>query len=206
MHNVYGALQHDPHFFFLGGTSELRVCSVKRLNKKEEVMQPSPSDSNSQAGLGSELSADVQQLGTSAGDRIHTELDARKGGVADQAKSLSSAITRTADGLDEGAPPWLKSAFQQGAQQVQRLADTLEQKDSRAILSDIQSIARNNPGTFLAGCAALGFVAARIFKAGAPGHSASQSPSRFPQLPVDEPSFRPSAQRDRSASPAGEFA
>lgn len=170
-------------------------------------MQPTPSDSGSaskdQGNLGSELSADVQHLGSTASDRIHSEVDARKGNAAEQAKSVSSAITRTADGLDEGAPQWLKSALEQGAQQVRRLADTLEQKDSRAILSDIQTIARDNPGTFLAGCAALGFVAARVFKAGAPGHSTGQ-PAKFPPAQVDEPLFRPTA--ERSPSSAGEFA
>ena len=171
-------------------------------------MQPTPTGSgpspDPSTGIGSELSADVQQLGSSASDRIHSEIDARKGSAAGQAQSLSSAIMRTADGLDESAPQWLKSAFQQGAQRVQRFADTLEQKDSRAILSDIQAMARDNPGTFLAGCAALGFAAARVFKAGAPGNSTS-SPPRFPPLQVDEP-FRPSSEHDRSANRTGEFA
>ena len=119
------------------------------------------------SGTRSELSGDVQQLGSSAANRLHSEVDARKGGAATQARSLSSAIERAGSELDDGAPQWLRSAFQQGATQIQRFADTLEQKDSREILSDVQNLARNNPGTFLAGCAALGFAAARVFKAGA---------------------------------------
>jgi hypothetical protein len=46
-----------------------------------------------------------------------------------QAQSVSAAIGQTADGLDENAPDWLKSALQQGAQRIQRLADSIEQKD-----------------------------------------------------------------------------
>lgn len=176
-------------------------------------MQPTPTGSgpspDPSTGIGSELSADVQQLGSSASDRIHSEIDARKGTAAVQAQSLSSAITRTADGLDESAPQWLKSALQQGAQRVQRFADTLEQKDSRAIVGEIQAMARDNPGTFLAGCAALGFAAARIFKAGAPENAGrsrpTSSPPQFPPLTVDEP-IRPFGEHDRSASRAGEFA
>ncbi len=157
----------------------------------------------STSGMSSELRSDAQQLGTTAGNRIHSELDARKGTAAQSAKSVGSAIERAAGELDQGVPEWLKSAFQQGAQQVQRLADTLEQKDSRQIVSDIQTMARNNPGTFLAGCAALGFAAARIFKAGADDGSSSyvqQSQTRFPPQQMDEPMFRSSGSVDPSLS------
>jgi hypothetical protein len=161
-------------------------------------MQSSPnttgSMSESTSGMGGEIRANVEQLSNSAGNRIHSELDARKGTAANQVRSLSSAIGQTAGQLDDGAPQWLKSAFQQGAQQAQRFADTLEQKDSRAILNDIQTMARNNPGTFLAGCAAIGFAAARIMKAG--GSQSSPAQAWQPQTPpaqMDEPMFRSSS-------------
>ncbi len=128
-------------------------------------MEQPPSQGAGQAG--NELREDAKQIGSTAASRLHSEVDARKGDAVGQARSVSSAIENAAGQLDEGAPAWLRSAFQQGAQQIQRLADTLEQKDSRAILSDIQSFARERPGTFLAACAATGFAAARVLKAGA---------------------------------------
>ena len=166
-----------------------------------------PSPSESVGGVPSELRSDAQQLSTSASDRIHREIDERKGTVADQAQSVSSAIQRAASELDDGAPQWLKSAFRQGAQQVQRLADSLEQKDSRQIISDIQTMARNNPATFLVGCAAVGFAAARIFKAGAPDSSPTSSrQTQLPPIQGEEPMFRSSGvDAPASPSPAGEF-
>jgi len=164
------------------------------------------SPSEKAGGVAGELRSDAEQLSTSASNRIHREIDARKGTAADQAQSVSSAIQRTASELDDEAPQWLKSALQQGAQQVQRLADSLAQKDSRQIMSDIQTMARNNPATFLVGCAALGFAAARILKAGAPDSSAT--PSRQTQRPPvqrEEPMFRSGANAPASPSPAGEF-
>lgn len=166
----------------------------------------SPSDNA--GGVRSELRSDAQQLGTSASNRIHSEIDARKGIAAEQVQSVSSAIQRASSELDDGAAPqWLKSAFQQGAQQVQRLADSLEQKDSRQIMSEVQTMARNNPATFLFGCAALGFAAARIFKAGAPDSSPTQSrQTQLPPVQGEEPMFRSSgAEVPSSPSPAGEF-
>jgi len=164
-------------------------------------------DTGSSGGMRSEVRTDAQRLSSAAGNRLHSELDARKGTVAEQAKSVSAAIGNAADQLDDGAPQWLTSAFQKGAQQVQGFADTLEQKDSRQILRDVQDMARNNPGTFLAGCAALGFAAARIFKAGASDSSPTQS--RTPQIPPvqgDEPMFRSAgADVSYSASKPGEL-
>jgi hypothetical protein len=155
----------------------------------------------------SQMQSDAQRLSSTASNRLHSELDARKGTAATQARSVSSAIGQAAEGLDEGAPQWLRSAFQQGAQQAQRFADSLEQKDSRQILSDIQDIARNNPGMFIAGCAALGFAAARIFKAGAPdGGFTAESRPALPPVQGEEPMFRSSG-TDAIGSPssAGEF-
>lgn len=113
-----------------------------------------------------ELKADAQQLRSKAADRLHSEVDNRKGEAVSQAQTVSSAIRQTADGLDENTPAWLKSALSQGAQKIQQFADTIEQKDSRQLMREAQDFARNNPGTFLAACAAAGFAAARIFKAG----------------------------------------
>jgi ElaB/YqjD/DUF883 family membrane-anchored ribosome-binding protein len=114
----------------------------------------------------SELRSDAQQIGNKAKDRIHSEVDARKGTAVEQAKSVSNAIQSAAGQLDEGAPQWLRSAFEQGAQQIQRFADSIEQKDSRQLVSDVQSFARERPALFLGAAAAVGFAAARIFKAG----------------------------------------
>ena len=161
------------------------------------------------SGLGNELRDDAQQITSAAGSRLQSEVDSRKSTVATQAQSVGSAIERAAGELDEEAPQWLKSAFQQGATQVRRFADTLEQKDSREILRDVQTIARENPGTFLAGCAAIGFAAARIFKAGANEGSGSQQRQQpqFPPAQVDEPMFRPEGtQPISSRTSTGEFA
>ena len=118
--------------------------------------------------------SDAKGVGTTAVNRLHSEVDARKGDAATQVKSVSSAIEKTAGGLDDSAPAWLKSALNQGAQQIQKFADTIEQKDSRQLVREIGDFARNSPGTFLAASAVVGFAAARIFKAGSSENIPSQ--------------------------------
>ncbi|MDQ3080429.1 MAG: hypothetical protein M3R03_10600 [Pseudomonadota bacterium] len=134
-------------------------------------MQP---QSETMSGVGSEVLSDAKNVGASAVNRLHSEVDARKDDAVTQAQSVSSAIEQAADGLDPNAPQWLKSAFQQGAQQVQKFASTLDQKDSRQLVNDVSDFARNSPGTFLAACAAAGFAAARVFRAGSSENSTSQ--------------------------------
>lgn len=137
-------------------------------------MQP---QSEGGPGVGQELLSDGKNVGKSAINRVHSEVDARKGDAVTHVKSVSSAIGQAADGLDPTAPTWLKSAFEQGAQQVQKFADTLEHKDSRQLVNDVSDFARGSPGTFLAACAAAGFAAARIFKAGSSENTPAQPAS-----------------------------
>lgn len=124
-------------------------------------------ETSSQTGgeLREELRSDAQTVGDTVKQRLSAEADARKGTAAEQAKSLSSALNTAAGELSQ-SPAWLRSAFEKGAQTLQRFAETVEQKDSRQLTRDVQQLAREHPGTFLAGCAAAGFAAARVLKAG----------------------------------------
>lgn len=156
------------------------------------MQQPS---SEGGGATSTELRSDAKQLGDSAANRIHSEVDARKDTAVGQAKSVSTALDRAAGEMDQNTPDWLKSALRQGAQKIQTFADTIEQKDSRELLRDAQDFARNNPGTFLAACAAAGFAAARILKAGG-----EQQVGR--QRAQDRQSNRPTYPNDRMTTPA----
>ena len=141
-------------------------------------MQP---ESDTAIPVRTELLSDAKNVGSSAVNRIHSEVDARKGDAVMQVQAVSSTIERAADSLDNNAPSWLRSALEQGAQQVKTFAETLEQNDSRQIAMQVTEFAKRSPATFLGACAAAGFAAARVFKAG----SAENAPSQFePVSPV----------------------
>lgn len=175
--------------------------STSQTSNQGQQTQSQGSGTSGQSAAGgatSELRSDAKQLGSTAADRLHSEVDARKDTAVSQAQSVSSAMQRTAGDLGDDAPAWLKSTIQQGADQMQRFASAIEQKDSRELLNDVQSFARERPGTFLAACAAAGFAAARILKAGGQQQSGASSQtgaqsysgnqSAFPAS--DEPAFR----------------
>ncbi len=146
-------------------------------------MQP---QSETAQGVGNELLSDAKSVGNSVANRLYSEADARKGDAVSQVGAVSSAIDKTVDNLDDSAPTWLKSALEQGAQQIHKLSASLEQKDSRELIADVGNFARQSPGTFLAICGALGFAAARVFKAGSPdATAASYGNGYIPQMDDD---------------------
>jgi ElaB/YqjD/DUF883 family membrane-anchored ribosome-binding protein len=166
----------------VGGTGDSFASQTRNSSQSQQ------SQGSSSGSAANELKADAQQLGSKAANRLHSEVDARKDTAATQAKSVSSALEQTAGQLDESAPEWLKSAFRQGAQQIQSFADSLEQKDSRQLMRDVESFARERPAMFLGACAAAGFAAARVFRAGGETPS-GQGRSWTPRAPSVEPPY-----------------
>lgn len=141
--------------------------------------------SGNQDDLRSELRSDAQNLTDAAADRLHGEVEAHKSPLVDQARSVSSALDRAASEISGGnGPSWLKSALQQGAEQIQRLAESVEQTDSRDLVSNVRRLARDNPTTFLTACAAAGFAASRIFRADTDEVPPAQTLSAAPGHPA----------------------
>jgi ElaB/YqjD/DUF883 family membrane-anchored ribosome-binding protein len=138
------------------------------------------SESDTAKPVGAELLSDAKTIGTSAANRLHSELDARKNEAVTQVQAVSSTIERAAEALDDNAPSWLKSALDEGAQHVQSFADTLDENDSRQIVAHVSEFAKQSPGTFLGACAAIGFAAARVFKAGSNDNKPTQIGSVSP--------------------------
>lgn len=137
-------------------------------------MQDQPAQGSN---LRDELRDDAGRVTTAAADRLQSEADSRKGQVADQARAVSSALGNAAEGLGSDTPSWVRSALQQGAKSIEQLAQAVEGKDSRQLVGDVQNFARDRPGSFLAGCALLGFAASRVFKAGGAQAQPSSSPA-----------------------------
>jgi hypothetical protein len=157
------------------------------------------SSSSTTDDLREELRGDAQKIGDAAAERLQSEADARKGAAAGQAKSLSSALEKVAGEMGAETPSWLKSALGQGADALGRLAETVDQQDSRQLMGSVKSFARSNPGAFLAGCAALGFAAARVLKAGEDDIGGAAGVARAPSAP----SYRPSNAADAAAEDSG---
>lgn len=154
-------------------------------------MEPTYSNNASATGGtsatgGGELLNDAKGLGAKAVSRVHSEVDMRKKDAVPQVEAISGAVSQVADNLGDDAPAWLKSSLEQGARQIQTFAATLERKNSRELMDDVNAFARNSPGTFLAACGAAGFAAARLFKAGATDTASPPSEPSTSAFPMND--------------------
>jgi len=92
------------------------------------------------------------------------EADAR----LDQAGSglgTTAERLRSAAGELEGKDAWIGALLERTADTADQAGRYLSGQDMNSVVADTQSLARRNPGAFLGGAAALGFVLARAGKA-----------------------------------------
>ncbi len=89
--------------------------------------------------------------------------------ASQQLSSGSEKLTGSLRGLSEqlsngDTSGIVGQVLSEAGTRVQSLADELERKGPQGVLSDLQDYARRNPGTFLIGMAAAGFLTGRLVK------------------------------------------
>jgi hypothetical protein len=108
-------------------------------------------------------------LTAAALDRGKEQLESAKGRWADGAERVAAAVDRTADELEgDGAPGPISGFGHSVATLMRQLSGGLRERDVDDFARELGTLARRNPGMFLAGSVALGFGVARFFKARTP--------------------------------------
>jgi hypothetical protein len=95
------------------------------------------------------------------GQRVADKIDENRGAAASGLESAAGAIRERADALPGGER--IASAAHATANAVGVAADYVRENDVKAMLADVQTLVRNNPGVALLSAAALGFLLARTF-------------------------------------------
>lgn len=116
-------------------------------------------------------------LAAAAVDRGMEQLENAKGQLAEGADRVAAAVERTADALDEDGEGAISGFGRSVASLTRQLAGGLRERDIEDFARELGTLARRNPGVFLAGSVALGFGMARFFKARTPSTSWSSEPS-----------------------------
>jgi hypothetical protein len=116
-----------------------------------------------------DLKAAALDRGKAALDRGKEQLESAKGRWAEGAERVAEAVDRTADELegDGGAGP-ISGFGHSVASLMRQLSGGLRERDVDEFARELGTLARRNPGMFLAGSVALGFGVARFFKARTP--------------------------------------
>lgn len=107
-------------------------------------------------------------IAAAARERGIEEIESAKSQLAESAERVASAVKRTADELDGGGDESLSGFGRSAATLMRQLAGGLRERDIEGFARELATLARRNPGLFLAGSVALGFGMARFFKARPP--------------------------------------
>lgn len=120
----------------------------------------------------------------------HARAEAAKEGVADEVKSVASALRTASDEMRSGSPH--ERAIGQVAGTLADVSDTIRNQDLGDMVHSVSDFARKNPVMFLSSAALLGFAAARFAKA-----SDSSQPDA-PRAPAPAPA-------GNAAQPSGAY-
>lgn len=144
-------------------------------------MDQDPGTTPGGSGVSDTASLVTEQVQSQA-QQVAQQAQQKAGQVANQAKQqttsvLASQKDKAASSLDNVAQALRQTSQQlqeqqggisqlgnKAADQVDSVSQYLRSKDVNELVNDAEGYARNNPGIFLAGALALGFLAARFLK------------------------------------------
>ena len=111
-----------------------------------------------------DLSHKARQAGDEIKDSGRAQLDRYRGSGADELERVAQSVKAAASDLEADRPEL--SRYVSGmAETMVRFADDLRGKSADELFHDVNRIARQNPGLFLAGSVALGFGLVRFARA-----------------------------------------
>lgn len=101
----------------------------------------------------------ARDLAVDARQQLRQQADEQAGRAAEAMRALSSQLSTMAGAADGGIAPDLA---RQASSTIDELARKLDQGGLDGLVSDVKRFARNKPGTFLLGAAAVGLLAGRL--------------------------------------------
>jgi hypothetical protein len=107
-------------------------------------------------------------LAAAARDSSMEKLEGVKGRLAEGVERIAAAVDRTADNVEADGDDTVSGFGRSLSSLMHQLAGGLRERDVEQFAHELGTMARRNPGVFLAGSVALGFGVARFFKASPP--------------------------------------
>jgi hypothetical protein len=161
--------------------------------------------------------------GETTAEKFKSQFASFKSQASDKARDYAGqGVTRATDALDEAArfledtarsveekigPQYGRYGFS-AAESVSGFADQLRGKDVDELIEDVRSFVRKSPAVAIGAAVGLGFVLARLAKAGAGyeaatsgGSEAKGGRSAAPEGPVGAPATSQAANEDTAVNP-----
>ena len=126
----------------------------------------------------------VHEAASQAKSKVREQLDQRSTQAADQIDQQASDLRAVSQSLREQGKSGPAGAADKIAGSAERVGSYLREKDSDALLADVEDFARRQPWAVGAGALVLGFVGSRFLKAS----SGRRYSARYGQASAPEPS------------------
>jgi hypothetical protein len=126
------------------------------------------------AGIVTEAKNAVGEVVEGLKARAASAADERKGSAAQTLGAVAGALRGAAQDLQQGEVAALGTYAENAAQQIERVAGYLRDKDLKGLTRDTETFARRHPELFLGGAFIAGVLAARFFKSSRPQPSTAE--------------------------------
>jgi hypothetical protein len=125
---------------------------------------------------------EMEEVGTAAkeilGDatgKLKSAVNEQKAASADYLDSVSRAIKRAAGEFEKDVPQ-AATYIRRAGTQVGNVANAVRDRDIHELVSEVENLARRQPGLFFGGAVILGFAALRFLKSSNPAPVQSSMP------------------------------
>ncbi len=137
------------------------------MNEYEEQYNVNAPGMTGESPEGGRSVEDVEELAEEVRQRGRGFIDEQKATAARSLGSIASTMHETCGRLEQEQPSAAR-LFGQGADALERLANSLERHDAEELLRQAQDLARREPALMLGTAVAAGFFLTRILKSSSP--------------------------------------
>ena len=162
---IEGAAKTDD-----GGT--VTVEDTALVTEKEipapsgDAERPVTGSGNPSQGLADRFRSGREQIATQAGERARGLVSQGLERTAEALANVSKMVGDTAPGIEERLGAEYGDYARRAAGSIENVANSIASKDPDELMDDTRNFIRESPGIALAGAAVVGFVIARLLKAG----------------------------------------
>lgn len=121
----------------------------------------------------------IAREATEAGRDI---MDRQRASVAAELEAIVKALKKAADAFHDEHQDSIADYTRRAADGLSRLSHDLRDKDLDTLIDNVNDYARRQPGVFLGGAVAAGFLLSRFLKSGKSSHAPTSYAGEYPEI------------------------
>ena len=119
-----------------------------------------------EGGIANRVRRGTENLSSQAGEKARGLVSQGLERSAEALGNVAKLVGDTVPGIEERLGPEYGDYARRAASAIESAANTIGEKNADELIEDTRDFVRNSPGVALAGAAIVGFVVARLLKAG----------------------------------------